>query len=102
MAMLPYYLLLITVFFATLVDFAESKEARLVGYGMLCALLVAFAGLRGLGVDNDGIAYEDAMGLASSLSWGQLFAGDFDFTMERGYMLLNKAVGALGDRKSVV
>lgn len=100
--MLPYYLLLLTAFFATLADFAESKEARLVGYGLLCALLVAFAGLRGLGVDNDGIAYEEAMGLASDISWGQLLAGDFDFTMERGYMLLNKAVDAVGGNIHVV
>lgn len=100
--MLPYYLLLIAVFLFTLVDFAESKEARLIVYGFLCALLVAFAGLRGVGVDNDGIAYEDALNLASNLSWGQLFSGNFDFTMERGYMLLNKTVSTLGGDVHVV
>ncbi len=94
--MFPYYLLLITVFFSTLADFVESKEGRLIAYALLCSLLVMFTGLRGLGVDNDGIAYEDAMSLTSNLSWGQLLAGDYDFTMERGYMMLNKAVDALG------
>lgn len=100
--MLPYYLLLITVFLSTFADFIESREGRLVGYALLCTLLVMFTGLRGLGVDNDGIAYEDAMALTSNLSWAQLLAGDYDFTMERGYMLLNKAVDALGGNIRVV
>lgn len=94
--MLPYYLLLIVVFLFTFLDFIESKETKVLMYGFLCFLLVGFAGLRGVGVDNDGIAYEEAMNLASNISWGQLITGNFSFTMERGYMLLNKAVGALG------
>lgn len=94
--MLPYYLLVIVAFFFTIFDFVRSEYVRLLAYVSLCALLIGFVGLRAVGVDNDGTAYEDAFNLASSMSWSDLLTGNYPETMERGYLLLNKVVNTLG------
>lgn len=100
--MLPYYLLLIVTFLCTIFDFVNSRNTRLLVYIPLCALLVAFVGIRAVGIDNDGIAYEDAFNLAGGMSWRDLFTGNYPETMERGYLLLNKVVDASGGDIHVV
>ncbi|WP_374743315.1 EpsG family protein [Parapedobacter sp. 2B3] len=66
-------------------------------------LLIGFVGLRGLGVDNDGVAYQDAFRLVGEkYSWLDLLRGNYDETMERGYLLFNLFVFALGGNIHVV
>jgi len=94
--MLPYYLLLIVTFLFTIFDFVHSRNVRLLVYMPLCMLLVGFVGIRAVGIDNDGIAYEEAFNLAGSMSWPDLLTGNYPETMERGYLLLNKIINVLG------
>ncbi|HWK56697.1 MAG TPA: EpsG family protein [Parapedobacter sp.] len=94
--MLVYYLLFFVTFLFTVFDFIQSQYIRLFAYVPLCLLLIAFVGLRSLGVDNDGIAYQDAFQLAGEYAWSDLLRGNYPETMERGYLLFNKLVFTLG------
>ncbi|MEC3879546.1 EpsG family protein [Parapedobacter sp. 10938] len=101
--MIPYYILFIVTFLFTVFDFIQSRYVRLCAYIPLCLLLVGFVGLRALGVDNDGFAYQDAFRLVGEkYSWLDLLLGNYDETMERGYLLFNKLVYTLGGNIHVV
>ncbi len=94
--MIPYYILVISAFLCCAFDFVKNRYIQVFPYLGLCAALILFAGLRSVGVDNDGIAYEDAFNLASGMSWSDLLAGNYSETMERGYLLLNRVINVLG------
>lgn len=94
--MAAYYAIIITAFLLSIFDLVKSDVVRLIVYVGYCLILVLFIGLRSVGVDNDGANYEDAFNLAGGLSWLDLVIGNYDETMERGYLLLNKIIYALG------
>ena len=100
--MIPYYILIVVTFCCCAFDFVKDRYIQVFPYIALCVALTLFAGLRGVGVDNDGIAYEDAFNLASSMSWSDLFTGNYPETMERGYLLLNKVINVFGGNIQVV
>lgn len=100
--MLPYYLLIIVTFSCGIFDFVKSRKVRLAAYLPLCALLIGFAGLRSVGTDNDSEGYEEALNLAGRISWSDLLLGNYVESMERGYLLLNKLVFALGGNARII
>jgi len=101
--MLPYYLLVIVTFLAVPFDFVKPKaKARIVIYWFICLVLIFFAGCRSLGVDNDSLNYDMAFTDASKLSWWDLFTGNTNITIERGYLIFNRIVGDLGGDIHVV
>ncbi|MGK6349751.1 EpsG family protein [Parapedobacter sp. DT-150] len=94
--MAPYYLIVLTTFLLSVFDLVKSNVIRLLVYVVYCTVLILFVGLRTVGVDNDSVNYEEAFNLAGGMSWPDLITGNYEETMERGYLLLNKAVYALG------
>lgn len=94
--MVSYYALFFITFSFTVFDFVQSTYIRLFAFVPLCLFIIAFAGLRGLGVDNDGVAYQDAFRMAGEYSWSDLATGNYLDKMERGYLLFNKLVYSLG------
>src|SRR5690606_5081788 len=64
--------------------------------------LVLFAGLRAVGVDNDGASYEEVLQIAGNTPWIDLVTGNYSEAMERGYLLLNKLIYVLGGDIRVV
>ncbi len=94
--MIAYYIFFCVIVLFTVFDFVKDRSVQLLAYVSLCILLVAFAGLRSLGVDNDGVAYNEAFRLASEHSWLDLATGNYSDKMERGYLLLNKGIYTLG------
>lgn len=100
--MAAYYVIVIVALLISVFDFIKNDIIRLVAYMGYCLALVLFIGLRSVGVDNDGSNYEDAFNLAGELPWADLILGSYGVTMERGYLLLNKLIGALGGNIRVV
>ncbi|SEM81902.1 EpsG family protein [bacterium A37T11] len=94
--MIPYYMLILLGFCCCPLDYFQNRQVRFVFYAAYALLLMLFAGLRSVGVDNDSINYEDAFRLADKLDWSALVSGAYDVTMERGYLLLNKVVSSVG------
>ncbi|MFC3199219.1 EpsG family protein [Parapedobacter deserti] len=94
--MTPYYAIVITTFLLSVFDLVRSHAIRFSVYVGYCIVLVLFVGLRSVGVDNDSVNYEEAFSLAASLPWSDLITGNYDETMERGYLVLNKVIHSLG------
>ena len=100
--MAPYYILIALTFAGAVFDFIKDKNVQFFAFSFLCLVLVAFAGLRTVGIDNDGVAYADVLRLVDGISWRDLFFGNYPETMERGYLLINKAVVSWGGDARVV
>jgi len=95
--MIPYYLLVVITFLAIPFDFLRaSSPVRILVYCILCVVLVLFAGCRSLGVDNDSLNYDMAFSDSLRLTWVDLFWGNTNVTVERGYLIFNKIIGVLG------
>ena len=100
--MAAYYLLILTTLLLCIFDFMQNQAIRLSVYIAYCLFLTLFVGLRAIGVDNDGAAYEEALRLAGNISWSDLLTGNYDVTMERGYLLFNKMIYVLGGNVRIV
>ena len=100
--MAAYYAIVITAFLLSVFDLVKSDVVRLIVYVGYCSILVLFVGLRSIGIDNDGANYEEAFNLAGGLPWVDLVTGNYDETMERGYLLLNKVIYTLGGNIHIV
>lgn len=101
--MVPYYLLVVIVFLAVPFDFVKANSyVRLSVYCLLCLGLILFAGCRSLGVDNDSLNYDMAFSDSLRLSWKDLFLGNTNLTIERGYLIFNKIIGLLGGNVHIV
>ena len=95
--MIPYYLLVILAFLLVFFDFQPSRKIKLVVFSACGIMLFLFAGLRSVGTDNDSHNYEDAYYSVENTTWTDILAGDYEHkTMERSYMLLNKAMVTAG------
>lgn len=94
--MVIYYVIVILAFLLSIFDLAKSNHLRWTVYTFFCVILVLFVGLRDLGVDNDSVNYSEAFNFGAATSWRDLILGDYDETMERGYLILNKIIFTLG------
>lgn len=97
-----YYILIVLTFAGAIFDFVKDRNIQLLAYLSICIVLVAFAGFRTIGVDNDGVAYADVLRLVEGIAWRDLLTGNYPETMERGYLLFNKMVGVFGGNARVV
>lgn len=93
--MAEYYLLVSMTLLFCIFDFVQSQAIRLPVYVSYCLFLVLFVGLRSIGVDNDSANYEEAFKIAGKTPWIDLITGNYDETMERAYLLLNKLIYSL-------
>lgn len=94
--MVYYYILIFFSAAMVVFDFVKDRHIQFVFFSLQCLVLILFAGLRSIGVDNDSLNYWDAFQLAGGLPWNELLIGDYPSSIERGYMLFNKAVGSMG------
>src|SRR5690606_27755828 len=100
--MAEYYILVLVTLLLCIFDFMQNQAIRLTVYIFYCLLLVLFAGLRAVGVDNDGASYEEVLQIAGNTPWIDLVTGNYSEAMERGYLLLNKLIYVLGGDIRVV
>ena len=91
-----YYILLFFCGAMVVFDFVKDRQVQFVFFSLECLVLILFAGLRSIGVDNDSLNYWDAFQQVNGLAWNELLLGNYPTSIERGYMLLNKAVSSAG------
>ena len=77
-------------------DFVKDRHIQFAFFSLQCLVLMLFAGLRAVGIDNDSLNYWNEFQLARNLSWADLVMGNYPSSIERGYMLFNKLVSSAG------
>lgn len=96
--MLIYYFLLAVLALLALVEafYYKGKKPDPILYAIVCLLLVLFAALRKIGIDNDSQMYSEWFHFFSKHSLSYLITENEPKYIEPGYILLNKCVAYFG------
>lgn len=90
-----YYLILFFAFLLCFFDFVTHRAPKILFFVIYCLIVIFLVSFRKVGIDNDSRMYQGMFHIYSRATSGELLAGGYGY-VEKGYMFLNKLIGALG------